>query len=1104
MANRTGAVREKTGVIRKWFRGADAWLSLLVLLIAIGVYVGTMSPTIDFWDCGEFVAVSHIVGVPHQPGTPLYVLVGRLFIILFGQSDIAQPSYTAAWAVNFMSAAFSAMAVMLVFLIIVRVARRADPDNSRLARVGGLVGALFLLFSETFWSNAIEAEVYGLAAFTMALLTWLALVWYDHRHARRSDWILLLLIYLCGLGVGFHLGSLLVFPAFFVMVWLANDRRLPMLDLLLASAGLALFLASTTFIKDAKVLTVLLILYAAACGLRMFWPALRRPAGRPAGEPPRLIPFALLGLLLFGAGLSVHGVLMIRAGAEPEPAINQTVPADFQTFKSVLRREQYPPLNPLERKAPLSFQSDYYYDFLLRQFSFLPQAARSLDRISVLVGPLLLALLGAAHILRRARPLAWLLVLGYLINAEGLTIYLNFTANEVRERDYFYFAAFLYAAIFVGLGTAALLRWTSGPLGPTQADLERQTAALWAPRRAFCRAGAVYQIITAFAVALILTAMTPAVVKVRWLGLFLFGGIFAGLAVAPRLSRLGQPATGKSGKPQAWSDRSVRWRLATGLGLACGTAFGGWLLMQLAAPPDRIFAVGLYLALVGGQLLHYGERRHIAEPEPPPPPPPPPARLDRLSWIAGGVLVILAALPAIGSLDPGAHQKWFRHNRSENRLAHEYASNILAGMDRDAILFTNGDNDTFPIWFLQEVEHFRRDVTVVNLSLVNLPWYIKQLRRLSQPLELSFTDAHIDRLRPQAYRDRETGELVVMYVRDFVVRDVIETNRKRKAPRPIYFAVTIPRENMEHYYSALQMEGLVYRLTETRSPDGLPATDPDRLLANVFGAYRFDALTDGDTARRHAAYAAQAGWQTDRPPHEILSELREPPPVDYEQLLPLLGHDRTDIYRDPNTANLLGNYPASISRAGFTYLTKAEELRQRDGTIASADTGLYDYYTDRALLSYETTLRFDPYNILVAAGYYPALLLERGRVDSALAYLEGIHGRVGDDVEMEALRVTIRGLMTMDLTPVAAAWLDRRLDLLPSWRPGYELLFRLYEAAGAISEAAAVADRWRAVTGFEDPALNRQLEIMREQARRQEQERIQQKIHESGILPEGP
>ena len=121
------------------------------------------------------------------------------------------------------------------------------------------------------------------------------------------------------------------------------------------------------------------------------------------------------------------------------------------------------------------------------------------------------------------------------------------------------------------------------------------------------------------------------------------------------------------------------------------------------------------------------------------------------------------------------------------------------------------------------------------------------------------------------------------------------------------------------------------------------------------------------------------------------------------ETLDLVGKSRTDVYRGPNTVNLLGNYPASIARAGFGYLTKAEELRRADGSIAAADTSLYDRYTDQAVFCYELALLFDPYNGLVAAGFYPSLLLERAKVDSALSYLEQIHGRIPPDLERSAV-----------------------------------------------------------------------------------------------------
>ncbi len=1098
-----------------WYRRPDTWLQVAVLLLALGVYMATLGPTIDFWDTAEYVTTSHIVGIPHQPGTPLYVIVGRVFDILFGQPDTMKESLRTAWAVNFMSAVFSALAVMMVYLIIVRVARRSDPDSGWLARAGGLVGALFLLFSQTFWNNAIEAEVYGLAAFMMTTLTWVGLVWYDHRTERRSDWLLLLLIYLCGLGVGFHLGSLLVFPAVFLMVWLATDRQLPVLDLTLVSVGVALFLASTTFVTDGGVLITLILMYAAGCLLRAFWPLLMRAMGNDPGDGPLLRPFALYGLLLFVIGLSVHAVLMIRAGASPEPAINQTVPSDFETLLSVLRREQYPPLNPLERRADLGYQISYYYGFFMRQFSFLPATLESrvlfagnmfgfipakltLDHLSVLIGPVMLGLLGIVHTVRRARPLVWLLLLAYFINADFLNGYLNFTASEVRERDYFYFAAFLFFSVFIGLGASALLRWTSGALGSSQENLERSVDER-PPGRPFVVTGFVYRVVLAFLAALILLVVIKDDTKSAWLGLFLFGGVFVGLGLARFVDSLAETRRGVAA-PSAWQERSAgsRWIIGAVLGLV--VIIGAVTLrMFTASTVDAVFAITVYVAVFGGLFLGYGERRGGPRPAPQPERPAG-IKVDGLTRVAAVLLVILAALPVTGGLGVWEHDKWFTHDRSENRIAYEYAYNILAGLDENAIIFTNGDNDTFPIWYLQEVEHFRRDVTVVNLSLVNLGWYVKQLKRIEHPVALTYSDAEIDELRPILYRDKESGQPVYIMVREYVVKDIIDANRVIRSPRPIFFAVTIPRENMERYYPFLQMEGLAYRLTSERAEDGLPDTEPARLLSNVFGAYRFGALTDGDNALRQETFAAQAGWSSDQPVSHFLTGLEEPPNVDYDLMLEMIGGERTDVYRDPNTVNLLGNYPASIARAGFGYLSRAEELRRADGSIAFADTLSYDRYTGQALFCYELARVFDPYNGLVAAGYYPTLLLERGRIEEALVYLEEIHGRVAPDLERSAVLATLRSLVAMNQTATATVWLEQMITAEPQWRLGYELLFRVHEANGDVSQAADVVERYRQANGGDDPALRNALEEMRRRARLQEQQRLEQEIRDSGAL----
>ena len=113
---------------RSWSRLVVAWLPVLIFLLALGVYTATLGPTIDFWDCGEYIATSHILGIPHQPGTPLYVLMGRVFDILL---SLVMPT---AMAVNFMSGFFSALAIAFVFLTIEKISRIADPVAARRLR----------------------------------------------------------------------------------------------------------------------------------------------------------------------------------------------------------------------------------------------------------------------------------------------------------------------------------------------------------------------------------------------------------------------------------------------------------------------------------------------------------------------------------------------------------------------------------------------------------------------------------------------------------------------------------------------------------------------------------------------------------------------------------------------------------------------------------------------------------------------------------------------------------------------------------------------------------------------------------------------------------
>ena len=966
----------------KWYLRPQVLVAAGIFLLTLAVYATTLGPTTDFWDCGEFITTSHIVGVPHQPGTPLYVLVGRVFDVLLGNPDITQPALRTAWAINFMSAFFSALAVMMVYLVIWELARRVHPDARLFAHFGGVVGALFLAFSDTFWNNAIEAEVYGLAAFMIALLTWLAIRWHEHMAERSSSNLLLLVIYLLGLGVGFHLGTMLVYPGIFALVFLmaiARRTSLHWIDLLIMSAGLFVFLLST-MVRDNTLILLLLGAYLVVVVARA-WQGSR---------------FALWGSALFFLGLTVHIMMLIRAGADPEPFINQTAPDNFATLMSVLRREQYPTLGDLGRKAPLLWQFGYYYKFLLKQFYFLGDGSGAVSVAAVVIGPLLLAAVGLVQGLRRVWPLMIVPVVNYLVNGEALTLLLNFSDHEVRDRDYFYFAAFLFFAVFIGLGAASVLRFSVSREGPCAAAL--------------ARAG------------------------------------------------------------QAW-DRGVAQIKPGGLGL-----------------------------------------------------------------VAGALLVVMALAQAAPWLT-----KHHQHDRSDNRIAHEYAWNILAGLDENAIIFTNGDNDTFPIWYLQAVEKFRTDVTVVNLSLINLPWYIKQLKNGEPPLALDLDEAEIDAINERAlkyqglFRDlrqevvglrlprtdaqieamsqqeREqfllsciwelkngdmdkvlrTGRPVpnpsryvqmVLYeallVKEYVVPEILATNTDGPR-RPVFFAVTIPQENMEKYFSRLQMEGMAYRLVDQPSADGMPVTEPQLVLENMLGVYRMGALTTGDTPARQAAYAQMAGVAGD---HGQLLLGRDGLTLDPDQLAELsglFGRERTDVFRNANAEHLLGNYPAAFNRAGY-------EFWQRATRMATTDTMLYRQYLTNSLTAFETCLKVEPFNPQ-AMEFYPLLLVQAYRDDDAKAFLSSLAGRVAPELEQSIVVNSIQGLMRGGVTDLAMDWVAEQVAAHPDRQFYYQLQFSIFQSLGRPLEARQVMDAWTARSGAEDPEMRAGLEEMRRKAMEDEQ-----------------
>ena len=707
----------------------NALVAAALFLLTFVVYASTASKTISFWDCGEFTATAYGLGIPHQPGTPLYVLVGHVFTLL------PLLGLSVAYKLNLMSAFFGSLAVALTYLTAVRLQEgweeeNEEPSPSWLIRAGAVAGAGFLALSTTFWNNSIEAEVYALAAFVLATTGYMMVRWYEQRKTAAAAAFYLLVIYMMGLSVGFHLGSILVYPGLFVVALLCRDKKLENIDLLIVSVAMGVFVLST-MLKSNGLMTVLYVI----CGALAVW-RLVIPNGSG---------FAAAGIALFFLGLSVHVFMLIRT--TQSPFINQSVPDTFARLMMVIRREQYPPRVPWHREAPLLWQFGHFLGTsvwgkdtslagqrvigFFQQFTFLPRPG-FLDSFV----PVALGLYGLVNQFRGNKKLAWGFLTVFLINSLGLLIILNFTDHEVRNRDYFYVGAFQFWALFMALGAGGFLR-------------------------------------------------------TLWLGL-------------------------------------------------------------------REKRQGIKLAGAGAV-----------------------------------VLLLIAFLPILLP----HHPKYYQHNRSHDYIARDYGWNMLVSLPKDAILFTNGDNDTFPLWYLQGVEKFRADIRVVNLSLINVPWYIKQLRDVEPKCPIAWNDKQIDGVEPIDHKGVMTTltpklmpDKSVLWVRDMAVWHIIEQNRWR---RPIYFAVTIPPEYISDYNPYFSMEGLVYRLTRTKSEDGRVKVDSARIMENLTQRYDMSGI-----------------WIS-----------REDAP----QIEPRLGHDvqfvrDESFYKDENTVHLCLNYPAALCRVGYAQL----------------------------------------------------------------------------------------------------------------------------------------------------------------------------------------
>jgi len=447
-----------------------------------------MAATLSFWDCGEFIAAANILGNPHPPGTPFFVLLGRFFILLGMFKEIAVNT-------NIISVISSAFTAFIAYFLVVRVSQRmpfGGQGSEFLGqlgiRIGAFSAALILAFSSTFWFSAVETEAYGPAMFLMMLMIHLAVKWADEKSSGGSDRLIVFITYLLFLSIGIHLTGFLVVPAFVLFFALSDKTKLK--DPLFWLTWAVLFSIAVPFyfilgmiipwFDENSYSIWLFLMFFMLIGTGIMTYRNRYQAGRPKMDYS--LAFALFAVAILG--YSTHIYIPIRAAQHP--AINENDPSTWSKFVSFLERKQYGQESMITRmfyrRGKLSNQfGDHEHmgfgGYFLVQYA--SDVAGGFLRIFLFALGFFGLITGGYYALQKFKfhPTILIFIL-FLLGSVMLVFYMNFADGtrpdpnnpgsliqlEVRERDYFFTPGFILFAAMIGLGMTSLLYWVGSGL----------------------------------------------------------------------------------------------------------------------------------------------------------------------------------------------------------------------------------------------------------------------------------------------------------------------------------------------------------------------------------------------------------------------------------------------------------------------------------------------------------------------------------------------------------------------------------------------------------------------------------------------------------------
>ncbi|MDV6170311.1 DUF2723 domain-containing protein [Flavobacterium sp. DG1-102-2] len=747
-----------------------------VFAIALLVYSLTVEPTLSFWDCGEYIATSAKLEVGHPPGAPLFQMMGAFFAMFATSPD------KVALMVNMLSVFSSAFTILFMFwsltILLKNLISKVSEFNDSNAIVilgASAVGSLAYTFTDSFWFNAVEAEVYAMASLFIALLLWLGLRWEQEMHTPRGNKWLLIISLVVGLSFGVHFMALLTIPSIGFIYYFKNYKNITAKSFIIANVVIVAILLF--------IFKLLLPYTMAIFGKTEIF--MVNTFGLPFNSGTIIVLLAIIALFYFGLqytkkknlpffntiilcvlfiliGFSTWVMLPVRANANV--VINENNPSDAAEVLAYYNREQYGeqklfygPMytdaftgldknNPYEDEKP-NYQRDYKTGKYVIVNNY-KNAKQNTDDNQKGFMPRMWSTEHAANYMRFTKPVAFRLNPSY--DYEQELIKYGLPVDQMSEEDY------NTAMAQVKGGVEQAVSEFKGAYQSGHADLEDYEK--------FLKTYGDYLIIEKPSFGDNMQYMVEyqfGYMYWRYLmwnftgrqndiqGRYdnLDGNWISGITPLDEMhlgSQKNLPTDRKENKGfntyyfipfilalvgiafHARKDPKSFYVLLT-LFLFTGIALKIYLNERPFEPRERDYAlVGSFYVfamwIAYGVYAIYDGLKKYAQPK-----------------IVGPVVIAVTLLAAPVIM---AKENWDDHDRSGKYTAVAMAKAYLSSCDKNAILFTIGDNDTFPLWYAQEIEGYRTDVRIVNTSLLMTDWYIDQMKAKaydSDPVPISFT-----------------------------------------------------------------------------------------------------------------------------------------------------------------------------------------------------------------------------------------------------------------------------------------------------------------------------------------------------------------------------